>query len=406
MELNTVYQSEFLLARRLDEIGLSPLASLRLQSVQKGWADLISMAGAQLPFPPPPGVDAAFAEVIEGGYTNYSPLSGYRDFVRLLQAKLKRMNSIDVACNQIHCMPGATAALHILLMALLDPGDEVLIQDPCWDHYPHMIRLAGGRPKRFRMVHEDNGHFTLDTDHLISLLSPKTRVLLVNTPLNPCGSVLTQQEIASLIEVADANDLVLISDEAYESFILGDRKHISPASLYQDAVTIHSFSKSFALPGLRLAYISGPTSIVDAARTVSLYSFLVTSSPAQHIGAAILRSDYEAYAHKLREFCVAQMRSLHRQLNSVAGIRCEEPEGGLYLTPVMEIPGMTSVDIAHRLFHEQHLISLSGESSGQQLSDRLCLFYALEETVLEEAVHRISHFMTCCTVTQAKSFAS
>jgi aspartate/methionine/tyrosine aminotransferase len=383
-------QREYFFAQRLDDIALSQLALRRLQAEGKGWSNLISMAGAEPAFAPPPGVEVAFAEVVERGYTNYSPVSGYRDFIGLIQAKLKRNNDIEVACEQILCAPGAAAALHVLLTALVDPGDEVLIQDPCWDHYPNMIRLLGGRPKRFRMVNDENGHFAPDTEHLKSLVSPKTRVILVNTPLNPCGAVLTREEIASVIEIADSNGLVLISDEAYESFIYGDREHISPASLSENAVTIHSFSKGFAVPGVRLAYISGPKTIIETARTVSLYSFLLTSSPAQYIGAAILRSDYETYTYQLREFCQSRMKSLHRRLNEVAGIRCGEPEGGLYLTPVLEIPGMTSEDVADRLFHEQHVISMPGGFCGRQLNDRLCLFYVLEEPVLAEAARRIS----------------
>src|SRR5262249_40366085 len=155
-----------------------------------------------------------------------------------------------------------------------------------------------------------------DFDHLRMQITPRTRVALVNTPLSPCGAVLRKGEAEALVEMLDAHDITLISDEAYETFVFGDHVHLSPARIQPTAVTVHSFSKTFALPGRRLAYIPAPPPIVEAVRISSLYSFLVTSSVAQSVGLGILADDHEAYTAAARRTCAARLEFLRSQLEA------------------------------------------------------------------------------------------
>jgi aspartate/methionine/tyrosine aminotransferase len=368
---------------------LSALANCRSYAQRRGWTDVIPMAGAEIAFPAPPAVSTALERVVSDGFIRYGPVPGHADLLALLRDKLRRVNRIEASQEQVCCTPGSVSALHILLMVLIDPGDEVLIQDPCWDHFPEMIRLAGGRPKRFRMVGDGRGHFEPDFDHLQAQITPATRVALINTPLNPCGAVLRREEAHTLVEILDAHGIALISDEAYESFVFGDHVHFSPGEISPGAVTVHSFSKSFAVPGLRLASICAPPAINAAVRAACLYAHLVTSSVAQCVGLGILSSAYMSYVTAIRQCCTSRLAFLQRGLEASGLFRCRPLEGGLYLPATPLLADVAPSELTTRLFHDAHVIALPGATSGAMLDQDVCFFFGLEERVLAEGLERV-----------------
>ncbi|WP_193065028.1 pyridoxal phosphate-dependent aminotransferase [Oceanobacillus oncorhynchi] len=373
----------------VNSIKMSAVSSISIEASQKNWKDTISMAGGEPQFSPPAAVNDAFKEIVAKGFNKYSPFPGYTSLLEKIRAKLSDFNNIQVDLEQIYTVPGGSSALFTALMALIDRGDEVLIQDPCWEHYSEIINLLGGIPKKVKMVKDSNGHLRIDKNILEQSITSKTTVLLLNTPLNPTGSVLSIEEINEVVEVVEENDIHLIVDEEYEGFVFNPFQHISPASIYPKAITLYSFSKTFALTGLRIGYIVAPKDVISAVRKVSLYSFMYASSPSQYVAEAVLSEHHIDFAKKACDEMYNKSRFLSNSLQSIPGVVCEEAEAGLYVNPNFIKFGKTGNEMSRVLFEKYHLLSVPGEVAGANGANSIRLYVGLEQEILEEAVNRI-----------------
>jgi aspartate/methionine/tyrosine aminotransferase len=373
----------------VEKLQMSAVSSISIRASQMNWNDIIPMAGGEPQFAPPKSVNKAFAEIVEKGYNKYSPFPGYSSLLEKIKLKLRDFNNIDVSEEQIYTVPGGSSALFTALMTLIDKGDEVLIQDPCWEHYPQIITLLGGVPKRFKMVKDKNGHLRVDKENLQKSITPKTKVILLNTPLNPTGSVLTLSEINEIVEVVEKHDLHLVVDEEYEGFVFEPNRHISPASVYPKAITLFSFSKTYALTGIRLGYIVAPKKIIDSVRKVSLYSFMYAPSPSQYVAEAVLSENHIEFAKKVCSEIYEKSRFLSSALRSIPGVICEDTEAGLYVTPNFSNFGVSGTEMSNILFEQYHLLSVPGEVAGENGKGTVRLFVGLDFKVLNEAVKRI-----------------
>ncbi|KAF0824289.1 pyridoxal phosphate-dependent aminotransferase [Cytobacillus firmus] len=373
----------------VDSIQMSAVSSISIKASEKGWDDTIFMAGGEPQFSPPSSVNKAFSEIVEKGYNKYSPFAGYSSLLQKIKVKLRDFNNIHVNEEQIYTVPGGSSALFTALMTLIEKGDEVLIQDPCWEHYAQIINLLGGVAKKVKMVRNENGHLRVDREILEKSITDKTKVLLLNTPLNPTGSVLTTDEIKDIVEVVEKYDIHLVADEEYEGFVFDPYKHISPAAIYPKTITLFSFSKTYALTGIRLGYIVAPEDIINAIRKVSLYSFMYAPSPSQYVAEAVLSDNHIEFAKRACQEMFEKSRYLSKSLQSIPGVLCDDTESGLYVNPNFSNFRISGIEMSELLFERYHLLSVPGEVSGENGKGSVRLYVGLDQKVLEEAVKRI-----------------
>jgi len=373
---------------KIEKIECSEVSKLTQIVSENNWTDVITMAGGEPQYKPYEVCINKLEDSLLAGYNKYPPFGGYKSLLKKINTKLFDKNNILVNDKEIYIVPGGASAIYTSLLTVLDDGDEVLIQDPCWEHYPNIIRLAGGVPKQFNMIEEEN-HYSFDWVHLEQCITDRTKVILINTPLNPCGSIINNKEAEKLIEIAKKYDLIIISDEEYEDFVYTKNEWISPASISTNVITLHSFSKGFALTGIRLAYLSGPREFIDRLHKTSLYSFMFPSSISQYIVEQVLSNDYKSYLEKYRKYMMERMLFIYKGISEIEGLKCRMPEAGLYLFISVNELGISGYEFSQRLLYNQHLLTVPGEGSGNQGQGKIRVFIGLEFEILSEAIKRI-----------------
>jgi aspartate/methionine/tyrosine aminotransferase len=383
--------SQFRVSSEIMELPLSAVSKILERASAAQWEDVLPLAGGEPRFEPPQAVNNGLSGDLLNYWSKYSPFRGFQDLLEAIAQKLATTNRIVVDEERIICVPGGSAALFAAIRAVTDQGSEIFVSDPCWEHYLAIIALAGAQPIRFRMAF-DRGRYTPDLDSLIHGMSSRTRAILVNTPLNPCGAVLNSEEIDALLNVAERYGLWIIVDEEYEAFIHGNNRHVSPASIDSShVITLQSFSKTFAMTGIRLAYVVAAREITDAVRRVCLYTHMYPPSPSQLIAKMLLSGDVASYMEQVRGYYEGKMLRLYNGLSSLPGISCWKPEGGVYLFPQVQLPfGKTAAD---ELINKYHLLCVPGEVAGSMGSGHVRLFYGIADGQIDEAVNRIGDFV-------------
>lgn len=287
----------------------------------------INLALGQPDFDTPAHIKAAAARALEAGHTAYTPNAGIPELREAIAAKLKRENAVSVEPEQVLVTSGASEALHLALMALVNPGDEVLIPDPGFVSYAPLTRAAGGRPVGVPLRRD----LTLDRGKLERAVTRKTRVIIVNSPANPTGAVERPEDLKALAELAEERSLMLISDEVYEAFIY-EGEHASPARWAPDHVlTVNAASKTFAMTGWRLGFAAGPPEVIDGMLRLHCYQQACASSIAQHAALVAYTGPRDAVA-EMRERFRRRRDSVLAALEG-AGIPCPRPRGAFYAFP-------------------------------------------------------------------------
>ena len=326
--------------------------------------EVVSLMRGQPDFPTPPHIEEAAAEALRDGRTGYPDNRGEPTLREAVGQN--RLPAYDPNA-EILITTGATFGLHAALTALLNPGDEVLVPDPIYDAYQSQIHLAGGRvsPVRAKL---DAGRFHLDVDALEAAWTPASKILLLNTPWNPVGTVFSSDELTAIGEFVERRNLLLASDEIYEAITYDEHKHVSPASL-NDAlrartILINSLSKTYAMTGWRVGYCAGPPEIIRA-------MFLVLQQSSR--GPATFVQDAAATALNGSQDCVAKMRAEYAQrrarvlegLHSVPGVEVLAPEGGFFAMLDARALDLPSDDIRRRLLQNDGLVVVHGSAYGE-----------------------------------------
>jgi aspartate/methionine/tyrosine aminotransferase len=370
----------------LADLPLSAVSQILTRAAAHGWSDVLPLAGGEPRFASPEGALQRLRTDDSDQITKYSPFAGQKDLLSAIREKLQKINGMDVHEDNILCVPGGSAAILGALMAVVDSGSEVVISDPCWEHYLSMVRLAGAVPRRFRMTF-DGTRYTPDLDSLAAAIGGRTRAILLNTPLNPCGAVLRREEAVAIAELAASKNVWLIVDEEYETFVHGENVHFSAGSLDNNVISLYSFSKSFALTGVRLGYIVAPARIIDLTRRYALYSHMYPPSPSQRIAYGALSGDYVGYLRGVRAEYERLMQRLYDGIAPINGISCWKPEGGVYLFPRIDLPiNRTPADV---LIDDFHLLCVPGEVAGEMGRGHVRFFYGVTEGQIDQAVSRI-----------------
>lgn len=345
--------------------------------------------------PPHFGVAAhirdAMKRALDDGLTYYPPLEGIPELRHAIAAKLAMKNRVSTDPDrEILVTAGATEALFVALASLVRPGDEVLIPDPCHDVYEPMVRLVQGTPVRVPFRVEEG--FQPAVEAIERRVSPRTRLIWINTPNSPTGSVFTRETLIGIAGVATAHKLWILSDEPYECFVYDGARHISIASLCgvrERTATAYAFSKSYAMTGLRIGYLVAPAELIGLALKVHRNIVSCASLIAQKAAVAALIGPEEPVVQLVGQLDQAR-RLLVQGLNSILGIRCFVPTGAFYAYPDISGLGISSREFADLLLEQEAVAVVPGENWGTYRSrDYVRISYSQPPHLVEEAIERI-----------------
>jgi aspartate/methionine/tyrosine aminotransferase len=345
-------------------------------------------------FSTPDNIVEAGISAMQHGYTHYTPASGIFEAREAVAGFVSRTLKTEVDPAEVVLVPGSKNVLLFTLLACIEPGDEVIVPDPGYPAYASQVNFIGAVPKAVTL-REETG-FRMDLDELASLVTPKTRMLIVNTPQNPTGGVLTEEDIKFVCELAHKHDLLLVSDEIYSQLVYGFH-HVSPLShpgMRERTVLMDGLSKSYAMTGWRLGYAVAPKALAAKLDTLMINSSSCAAAFTQM--AAI-----EALSAPESEHAVARMVKVfeHRRnlvvdgLNAIPGMRCARPQGAFYAFPNIEGTGFDEHELADRLLSEAGVAVLPGTAFGHAGKGFIRLAYTQSEDELKLGLDRIGEFM-------------
>ncbi|MFS8900903.1 pyridoxal phosphate-dependent aminotransferase [Synechococcus sp. H60.3] len=379
---------------------LSPSATLSISALAKAMRaeglDVCILSAGEPDFDTPEHIRAAAIRALEEGKTRYGPTAGIPALRQAVADKLWRENGLDYSPDQILISNGGKQALFNLAMVLLDPGDEVILPVPYWVSYPEMVALAGAKVVRVQ-TQEAQG-FKLTAAQLRQALSPRSKLLILNSPANPTGAVYHRHELEALAEVLlSAPHLYVVCDEIYEKLVYGQARHISLGSLSPELLprTILSsgFAKAYAMTGWRIGYLAGPKPIIDAAINLQSHSTSNVCTFAQYGALEALTSPLSAAAvEKMRQEFWQRRDLMVQGIRALPGVTCPEPEGAFYVFLNIGQTGLSSVEFCQRLLKEQQVAAVPGVAFGADSYIRLS--YAADRTTLEKGLERLHHFLS------------
>jgi len=294
--------------------------------------DVIGFGVGEPDFNTPLNIQEAAIKAIRDGRTKYTAASGIPELKKAVSDKFLKENDLYYKESQIIISTGAKQCLANLFQAALNPGDEVLMQTPYWVSYPELIQLSDGVPVFIETDEKDN--FKLSLEKLEAAVTDRTKMIIVNSPNNPTGTVYNKEDLEMIAEFAKKHDLIILADEIYEKLIYGNEKHISIATLSEDAynrtVVINGVSKSFAMTGWRIGYAAGSQEIIKLMSNIQSHTTSNPSSIAQYAALEALTGPTDAQEAMIEEFKKRRNYATER-INSTKGISCCEPMGAFYV---------------------------------------------------------------------------
>jgi len=345
-------------------------------------------------FATPDNIVEAGISAMQNGYTHYTPASGIFEAREAVAGFVSRTLKTEVDPTEVVLVPGSKNVLLFTLLACIEPGDEVILPDPGYPAYASQVNFIGGVVKPVTL-REETG-FRMDLDELASLVTPKTRMVIVNTPQNPTGGVLTEEDVKFVCELAQKHDLLVVSDEIYSQLVYGFH-HVSPLSypgMRERTVLMDGLSKSYAMTGWRLGYAVAPKALAAKLDQLMINSSSCAAGFTQM--AAI-----EALSAPESEHAVARMVKVfeHRRnlvvdgLNEIPGMRCARPQGSFYVFPNIEGTGFEEHELSDRLLAEAGVAVLPGTAFGHAGKGFIRLAYTQSEDELKLGLERIGEFI-------------
>ena len=353
--------------------------------------NVISMGIGEPDMPTPQLICDAATEALTNGITHYTPNAGT---LQLRKAIAQKSSVSEVGYDpqrEIIITNGGMGALSLLFLVILNDGDEILIQDPQWLNYVVQVHYCGGIPVRVPTNASDGFQMTPST--IESLITPRTKALMVNSPNNPTGEVMSTERMTQIAEIAKKHDLLVISDEVYNTLLYTNEPYHSIASLpgmKDRTIVINSFSKSYAMTGWRVGYAAGPADIIDRMVKCQENFNACPNAPGQYASAIAL--EHPELSEQLRDIFAKRREILLNGLAEIEGIRCGAPAGAFYAFPDISSFGMTSKEFCEQLLQEQHLVCIPGSAFGASGEGHIRVAYTCDEEALKDAIIRLKQF--------------
>jgi aspartate aminotransferase len=381
------------LATRVSE--LTPSLTLAIDSKAKALraegVDIYSFGAGEPDFDTPEHIKAAAIEALNAGFTKYTPSSGMPELRAAISEKFKRDNGLDYKPSEIIVSNGAKQSCFNAIMAVCGEGDEVIIPAPYWLSYPDMVRLAGAEPIIVQTTQENDWKMT--PQQFEEAMSPRTKMVIINSPGNPTGSVYTKEELRALVEVAAEEEITILSDEIYESLTYDGAEHVSVASLTPEAkdltITVNGFSKAYAMTGWRLGYLGAPEKIAKAIDSMQSHTTSGPCSFSQKGGLVALTGSQQCVADMREEFNIRREYMFER-LSAIHNITAVKPKGAFYMLANVSKLGMTSSNFADRLLSKANVAVVPGIAFGDDRVVRLS--YATGLDVIKPGLDRFEDF--------------
>ena len=378
-------------AERMSRLGTETAFEVlaRARKLEAAGRDIVHLEIGEPDFPTEPHIVAAAEAALQQGWTHYGPSQGYPELREAIAEQVSASRGIQVTPEQVVVVPGAKPILFFTMLALLEPGDEVLYPNPGFPIYESMIRYLGAQPKPFRLS-EERG-FSLDLNSLADQLSDRTRLLILNSPHNPTGGIIPEEDLREIARLCAGRDLVVLSDEVY-SRIIYEGRHYSIASfpgMGEKTIVLDGFSKTYAMTGWRLGYGVMPVELARHVVRLQVNSTSCTASFTQRAGIEALRGPQDAVRKMVEEF--RRRRDLMvAGLNRIPGFSCTLPRGAFYVFPNIQGTGKTSRQIADLLLQSAGVACLAGEDFGEYGQGYLRFSYANSQENIQKAIERIA----------------
>ncbi len=358
--------------------------------------DVISLSIGEPDFVTPAPILEAGIQSLRDGQTSYTDTSGIIELRAAIVAKLSRLYEgpdYDPVREALITI-GVSEGTQLAFDAILDPGDEVIIPQPCFASFTAAVQLAGGTPVPLATRVED--HFQILATDIEAAITPRTKALLLSYPNNPTGAVLERVCLEEIACLAARHDLIVISDEIYDRLVYGDHRHVMFATLpgmRDRTVHLGGFSKDYAMTGWRIGYALGPQDIVMAMRRVHQYQILSPPTTAQAAAlCAMTDPAVETHVAAMRAAYDVRRRYIVDALNDL-GLQCFDPRGAFYCFPDIRISGMTDYEFAEKLLQEEHVAVIPGSAFGVGGAGYVRCCYATSLEDIKEAMRRLCNFM-------------
>ena len=361
-------------------------------AMQAGLDNVISFALGEPDFTAPQHVIDATVASLQRGETHYTPNAGI-PALRQAVSDLYKRRGLDYTSKEVLIGAGAISLLNLACTAMLDIGDEVLVPDPGWANYVGLMMQVGAVPVPVRMK-EENG-FVYDVADLKAALTPKTKMILLNSPSNPTGGVASEENLRQVAEFAKENDLYILADEIYRELLWDDEPYASIAGflgMKERTVVVDGFSKTYAMTGMRLAWAVAPEEVIVVMTKLLENVLSSVNEGVQWGGVAALNGSQE---------CVEEMKRQYRRrreiivngLNDMKGVSCLMPKGAFYAFPNISKLGLSSREFAMRLLKEKHVVVVPGTGFGEGGEGFVRLAYATSEENIREGLRRMKEFV-------------
>ncbi|GET42040.1 pyridoxal phosphate-dependent aminotransferase [Microseira wollei] len=382
------------LAARVGQVtpSLTLAIDAKAKAMKASGIDICSFSAGEPDFDTPEHIKAAAKQALDAGKTKYGPAAGEPKLRSAIAQKLKTDNHLDYSAENVLVTNGGKHSLFNLMLALLDPGDEVIIPSPYWVSYPEMVKLAAGVPVIIDTDAKNN--YKITPDQLRQACTSKTRLFVLNSPSNPTGVVYTPEEIKALAEVVVEKDILVVSDEIYEKILYEDTKHVSIGALgseiFARTIISNGFAKAYSMTGWRVGYLAAPVELIKAATNIQGHSTSNVCTFAQYGAIAALESSQDCVKEMLSAFTQRRQVMLER-LNGMPGLSCAKPDGAFYMFVDISFTGLTSLEFCDGLLESQQVAVIPGIAFGAD--DCIRLSYATSLEIIEKGMDRLDKFV-------------
>ena len=382
------------LAARVGEVppSITLAIAAKAKAMKAEGIDVCSLSTGEPDFDTPEHIKAAAKQALDAGKTKYGPVAGEPQLKAAIARKLLSDNNLNYQPENIIVTNGGKHSLYNLMMALIDPGDEVIIPAPYWLSYPEMVKLASGKPVIVRT--DASTGYKITPEQLTRAITPKTKLFVLNSPSNPTGMVYTRTELKALAEVIVDRDILVVADEIYEKIIYDGAQHVSIGSLGKeifDRTLISSgFAKAYSMTGWRVGYLAGPIELIKAISTIQGHSTSNVCTFAQYGAISALESSQES-VEKMRQAFAQRRQVIFELLDAVPGISCIKPDGAFYMFVNISKTGMNSLEFCDAFLEQQQVAVIPGIAFGAD--DHIRLSYATDLGTIKKAVERLDKFV-------------
>ncbi len=373
---------------------ITPSATLAIDSkakqLKKEGKNVLNFGVGEPDFNTPENIKEAAKSAIDRNITRYTPVGGIPELREAIAKKFREYNKINYDASEVMTASGGKHGLYNIVASMLNDGDEAILPVPYWVSFEEMIKLAGAKP----VFCKTDEKFKLTANDVEAKITNKTKMLILNSPSNPSGAVVEKREIEKIAKLAVEHNFYVVSDEVYEHFVYGNKERISIASLNSEikslTITANSFSKTYAMTGWRVGYCGASKEIIKAMENFQSHASGNVSNISQMAALEALKGPQDSVKEMIKAFD-ERRKFMHKRLNEMPGIKCNEPEGAFYAFPDIRGTGMGSMEFSSKLLDEALVAVVPGTAFG--LEGHVRLSYAASMKDIEQGMERMEKWV-------------